>query len=87
MPSNTNFRALCSEFWDVAKSEDFRFGLEQEYLILQGKQQYDLDPETVHYCSQSSTMKLGRQLAQKHLSYCLKAGLDICGTNSEVLED
>ena len=30
-------------------------------------------------------MNLGREISEEHYQMCLEAGLDICGTNSEVL--
>jgi glutamine synthetase len=32
-------------------------------------------------------MCLGRKISNKHYQYCLEAGINICGTNSEVVQN
>ena len=36
------------------------------------------------YCSVGSNKAFGREISEKHLLYCLEAGIHICGTNAEV---
>jgi glutamine synthetase len=36
------------------------------------------------YCSVGSNKAFGREISNKHLLYCLEAGIHICGTNAEV---
>ena len=38
-----------------------------------------------YYCSVGGGVCLGREISDKHLEMCLKAGLEICGTNAEVM--
>lgn len=38
-----------------------------------------------YYCSIGGDRAFGRPIVDKHLSYCLTAGIDICGTNAEVM--
>jgi glutamine synthetase len=42
-------------------------------------------PQGPYYCSVGGGVCLGREISDKHLEYCLKAGLSICGTNAEVM--
>lgn len=36
------------------------------------------------YCSVGGNKAFGREISEKHLIYCLEAGINICGTNAEV---
>jgi glutamine synthetase len=36
------------------------------------------------YCSVGGNKAFGREISNKHLLYCLEAGIHICGTNAEV---
>ena len=38
-----------------------------------------------YYCGIGGGVSLGREVSEKHLEMCLKAGLEICGTNGEVM--
>ena len=38
-----------------------------------------------YYCSVGGANAFGREISNKHLELCLKAGLNICGTNAEVM--
>lgn len=38
-----------------------------------------------YYCSVGGDRALGRIISERHLVYCLKAGIQICGTNGEVM--
>jgi glutamine synthetase len=42
-------------------------------------------PQGPYYCSVGGGVCLGREISEKHLEMCLKAGLEICGTNAEVM--
>ena len=42
-------------------------------------------PQGPYYCSVGGEVCFGRKISDKHLELCLKAGLDICGTNAEVM--
>lgn len=42
-------------------------------------------PQGPYYCGVGSSVCFGRELSEKHLEYCLIAGLSICGTNAEVM--
>ena len=42
-------------------------------------------PQGPYYCSVGGGVCFGREISDKHLELCLKAGLSICGTNAEVM--
>lgn len=44
-----------------------------------------MGPQGPYYCSVGGGVCFGRQISDKHLEYCLSAGLSICGTNAEVM--
>lgn len=44
-----------------------------------------MGPQGPYYCGAGGGVSLGREVSNIHLELCLKAGLDICGTNGEVM--
>jgi glutamine synthetase len=38
-----------------------------------------------YYCGVGGGVCFGREISEKHLEFCLKAGISICGTNAEVM--
>lgn len=44
-----------------------------------------MGPQGPYYCGVGGGVSLGREVSEKHLEMCLKAGLEICGTNGEVM--
>lgn len=44
-----------------------------------------MGPQGPYYCGVGSGVSLGREVSTMHLEMCLKAGLEICGTNGEVM--
>lgn len=42
-------------------------------------------PQGPYYCSAGGDRSFGRVIADEHMLLCLKAGIEICGTNSEVM--
>lgn len=42
-------------------------------------------PQGPYYCGVGGGVSMGREISQTHLEMCLKAGLEICGTNAEVM--
>lgn len=42
-------------------------------------------PQGPYYCGVGGGVCFGREISDKHLELCLKAGLSICGTNAEVM--
>jgi glutamine synthetase len=88
-PHITNKRPQCNIVMDKCSHMDFLFGVEQEYLITEKngtpyKWNGCRQQNSLSYCSVGSNC-IGRLIANDHLQMCLKAGISICGTNSEVM--
>jgi glutamine synthetase len=85
-PHITNTRA------DVGfEEEDLWFGFEQEYTIYHNgrplgfpKNGYP-EPQGKYYCGVGNGQVHGREFVDNHMERCIKAGIDITGTNAEVL--
>jgi len=85
----TNKRLLCVNRMEYNKNMGFLFGLEQEYLIIDKygtpyQWSHEREKNSFSYCSVGNNC-LGREISNEHLIMCLKAGIGICGTNSEVM--
>ena len=88
-PSNT--RAACAK--TAKKYADFEmwFGIEQEYTLFEGERPLGWPvngfpaPQGGYYCGVGADEVFGRELVEKHLDACIKAGLSISGINAEVM--
>ena len=84
----TNSRATI----DGDVDDDFWFGFEQEYFIMDTHTQLPLGfpvggypgPQGMYYCSVGGRNTHGRELVERHADYCLEAGLNFEGINQEV---
>src|SRR5690606_7649211 len=86
-PHETNGRATIDD-----DDNDFWFGFEQEYFLWNT----DIDkplgfptqgypaPQGPYYCSVGAKNAFGRDIVEEHLDYCLAAGINVEGINSEV---
>ena len=91
----TNHRdALCETLKAYDGDNEFRFGIEQEYVLFDrtnkpyGWLERDnpgLGPQGPYYCSTGGDRNFGRNISDKHARLCLAAGVKICGTNAEVM--
>jgi glutamine synthetase len=85
-PHSTNTRAL------VGKEEsDLWFGFEQEYTIMKDGRPLGFpnngypEPQGKYYCGVGNGQVNGREFVDTHMEKCIEAGLNITGTNAEVL--
>lgn len=90
-PHPTNTRAECARVAQAAASEEYLFGLEQEYTFFSGSRPLGFPeagfpaPQGGYYCGVGADEVFGRPIVEKHLEACLEAGLKISGINAEVM--
>jgi glutamine synthetase len=86
-PHESNGRAAIDD-----NDNDFWFGFEQEYFIMNAKTQLPLGfpiggypgPQGLYYCSVGGRNTWGRDLVEEHANQCIDAGLNFEGINQEV---
>ncbi len=86
-PHESNARAAIDD-----DDNDFWFGFEQEYFIMDSKTQLPLGfpiggypgPQGLYYCSVGGRNTWGRDLVEEHANQCIDAGLNFEGINQEV---
>jgi glutamine synthetase len=90
-PHPTNTRAPCAEVAKAAASDEYLFGLEQEYTFFAGSRPLGFPeagfpaPQGGYYCGVGADEVFGRPIVEKHLEACLDAGIKISGINAEVM--
>ena len=88
-PSNT--RAQCAVVDAKYASHESWFGLEQEYTFFDGTRPLGWPdngfpaPQGGYYCGVGADEVFGRDIVERHMDACLKAGLAIGGINAEVM--
>ena len=85
-PHKTNHRIMLEELLDKNKDEDVWVGFEQEYTLFThdhplGWEGGTPPPQGDYYCGRNK----GEWIARKHMDLSIKAGIKICGINSEVM--
>ena len=83
----TNGRATID-----ADNDDFWFGFEQEYFIVDPETNRPIGfpengypaPQGPYYCGVGGGVAFGRDIIEEHLDMCLEAGLNVEGINAEV---
>jgi len=86
-PHESNARAAIDD-----DDNDFWFGFEQEYFIMDAKTQLPLGfpiggypgPQGLYYCSVGGKNTWGRDIVEEHANECIDAGLNFEGINQEV---
>ena len=85
-PHKTNTRATIGD-----EQEDLWFGFEQEYTIMSNGRPLGFptngypEPQGKYYCGVGNGQVNGRVFVDKHMENCVRAGINITGTNAEVL--
>ena len=86
-PHESNARATIDD-----EDDDFWFGFEQEYFIMDKATQLPLGfpvggypgPQGMYYCSVGGKNTHGRAFVEEHADLCIDAGLNFEGINQEV---
>ena len=99
-PHLTNTRVKLVETYSQCEEQEPIFGIEQEYILFERTNSCNSTPlpykwsnyenpgmggQGPYYCSVGGGVSLGREISSTHLEMCLKAGLEMCGTNGEVM--
>lgn len=88
-PLETNNRFKANETFDKNIQAKPWFGLEQEYFLIDPKTNKPLGFDSnknqgQYYCSVGCGNAHGRHIAEEHMKYCTKVGVNISGMNAEV---
>jgi len=92
-PTKSNTRATCTKQMESCKDDEPWFGLEQEYTLFEKDGSRPLSwpeggfprPQGPYYCSVGTLTTFGREVKDAHSVACLRAGLNLSGTNAEVM--
>ncbi len=92
-PHKSNTRAKLREIATQHDDQDFLFGIEQEYTIIDPKtnRPYGFpeagypSPQGRYYCGVGGDVVTFRNMIHEHAMLCNMAGIPLCGTNAEVM--
>ena len=87
-PHSTNTRRELEEtLQDLESDIDEWVGFEQEYTLYEFGKPYgwpdigEPPPQGDYYCGRN----IGENISREHMNACIEAGIQICGTNAEVM--
>jgi glutamine synthetase len=87
-PHSTNTRRELEETLQALESDiDEWVGFEQEYTLYENNKPYgwpdigEPPPQGDYYCGRN----IGENISREHMNACIEAGIQICGTNAEVM--
>ena len=91
-PNSYNYRHDAAVVLELHKAHEFWFGLEQEYTLL-GEDGWPYGwpkngfpaPQGPYYCGVGAGKVMCRDIVESHYKACLYAGIQISGTNAEVM--
>jgi len=91
-PNSYNFRHDAEVLMDKYAEHEFWFGLEQEYTLLDAlgwpygwpKNGFPA-PQGPYYCGVGTGKVFCRDIVEAHYKACLYSGINISGTNAEVM--
>jgi len=89
----TNTREGAKAIFDQKPEEKPWFGIEQEYTLFEKDGRTPLGwpkggypgPQGPYYCGAGTDSAFGRSIMEAHYEACLYAGIQIAGTNAEVM--
>jgi glutamine synthetase len=87
LPLSNNMRFMANEMFNKKLDEKPWYGLEQEYFMMKNGKPLGFDESKTqgqYYCSVGAENAFGREIALKHLEYCMRAGIKLSGINAEV---
>lgn len=85
-PHESNTRSQIGE-----EDSDLWFGFEQEYTLMKNGKPLGFpkdrfpEPQGKYYCGVGKSQVNGRDFVDRHMENCIMAGIDITGTNAEVM--
>jgi glutamine synthetase len=91
-PHPTNTRSACAKIAKKYAKHDMWFGLEQEYTMMtEDGWPFGFPPgafpkpQGPYYCGVGAGRVVGRDIVERHTQACIDAGIEISGTNAEVM--
>jgi glutamine synthetase len=90
-PHESNTRARCAEVAEKYASHEPWFGIEQEYTFFKDGRPHGWPaggfpaPQGGYYCGVGADEIWGRDVVEQHTEACIAAGIEISGTNAEVM--